>query len=236
MRGLSRIKRLVATIRLWPPRGCVRWGSLRRTSPISRVFGLDRGQAIDRFYIEKFLAGHSARIRGVVLEIGDDHYTKRFGGLRVTRSEVLHAVAGNPKATLIGDLQTGQGLPSGAFDCIILTQTLQFLYDITAAVQTLHRCLRPGGVVLATGTGISQLSRYDMDRWGEYWRFTSLSARRMFEEVFGPGAVRVKSYGNVLAATALLQGIAADELGPAELEVQDQDYEVVLAIEAIKRA
>jgi len=29
---------------------------------------------------------------------------------------VLHAVAGNPNATLVGDLQTGQGVPSEAFD------------------------------------------------------------------------------------------------------------------------
>lgn len=222
-------------LRLWPPHGCVRWGGLRRTSPVSRVFGLDRGQAIDRYYIENFLADHSVQIHGAVLEIGDDHYTKRFGGPKVTRSNVLHAIAGNPTATLIGDLQTGQGVPTEAFDCVVLTQTLQFLYDMKAAVQTLHRCLRPGGVVLATGTGISQLSRYDMDRWGEYWRFTSLSARCMFEEVFGPGAVTVKSYGNVLAATALLQGISADELEPSELDVPDQDYEVVITIEAVKR-
>ena len=236
MRGSWRIRRLLTAICLWPPHGCVRWGSLRRTSPISRIFGLDRGQAIDRYYIEKFLTARSDTIRGVVLEIGDDHYTKRFGGPQVTHSEVLHAIAGNPKATLIGDLQTGQGVPPEAFDCIILTQTLQFLYDIKAAVHTLHRCLRPGGAVLATGTGISQISRYDMDRWGDYWRFTSLSARRMFEEVFGSGAVTVKSYGNVLAAIALLQGISANELKSAELDVPDQDYEVVITIEAVKRA
>jgi SAM-dependent methyltransferase len=214
----------------------VRWGSLRRTSPISRVFGLDRGRSINRYYIDNFLMSRSAPIRGVVLEIGDDHYTKRFGGTRVTRSEVLHAVAGNPKATVVGDLQTGQGVPLEAFDCIILTQTLQFIYDIHAAVATLHRSLKPGGVILATGNGISQISRYDMDRWGDYWRFTSLSARQMFEGVFGVGSVTVKSYGNVLAATALLQGIAANELKASDLDVRDQDYEVLISIEAVKCA
>lgn len=74
-----------------------------------------------------------------------------------------------------------------------------------------------------------------MDRWGDFWRFTSLSARRMFEDVFSADAVTVKQYGNVLAATALLQGISANELNTAELDVQDQDYEVVITIEAIKR-
>ena len=234
MRGFSRIKRLLSTVCLWPPRGCVRWGSLRRTSPVSRIFGLDRGQAIDRYYIEKFLHSRSTQIRGVVLEIGNDNYTKLFGGTQVMRSEVLHAVAGNPKATLVGDLQTGHGIPTEAFDCIILTQTLQFIYDMPSAVRTLHQSLRPGGVILATGTGISQISRYDMDRWGEYWRFTSLSAHRMFEKVFGLGAVTVDSYGNVLAATALLQGIAANELNPSELDVIDKDYEVLITIEAVK--
>jgi len=135
---------------------------------------------------------------------------------------------------MIGDLQTGEGVPTETFDCMILTQTLQFIYDMRAAVQTLHRSLRPGGVVLVTGTGISQLSRYDMDRWGEYWRFTSLSAKRMFEEVFGPDAVTIRCYGNVLAATALLQGIAADELKNSELNVVDEDYEVVITIMAVK--
>lgn len=235
MRGIPRIQRMLKKVFLWPPRGFVRWGSLRRTEPVSRTFGLDRGQAVDRYYIEKFLQERSPLIQGVVLEIGDNLYTRSFGGPYVKRSEVLHAVAGNSKATIVGDLQTGEGLPAEAFDCVILTQTLQCIYDIRAAVQTVHSCLRPGGVVLATGTGISQISRYDIDRWGEYWRFTTLSAKRMFEDVFGSGTVTVKSYGNVLAATALLQGISANELKFTELNVNDKDYEVVIAIEAVKR-
>jgi len=219
---------------IWPPVGHVRWGDFRRARPVSSVFGLDRGIPLDRFYIEKFLAANSARISGVVLEIGGKSYTDRFGSNRVTRSEVLHAVAGNPNATLVGDLQTGQGIPVEAFDCMIITQTLQFIYDLQAAVRTLHRCLRPGGVVLATAAGISQISRYDMDRWGEYWRLTSLSARRIFEEVFGAGAVTVDAYGNVLTAIAMLEGISANELQPAELNAQDPDYEVIITIKAVK--
>lgn len=234
MRGLGRIRAALRIARLWPPRGCIRWGSLRRIEPVSRLFGLDRGQAVDRYYIEKFLSEHRRHIRGRTLEIGDDLYTKRFGGAAVTHSDVLHAIAGNSKATLIGDLQTGEGLPLSAFDCVILTQTLQFLYDIKASLRTLHRCLRQGGVALATGTCISQISRYDMDRWGDYWRFTSLTARRMFEEVFDASAVTIKSYGNVMAATAFIQGIAANELKTSELDVADQDYEVVITIKAVK--
>lgn len=218
----------------WPPVGFVSFGSLRRLQPVSRSFGFDRGLCIDRCYISQFLAKHAMDIRGHVLEVGDDAYTREFGGDHVTESDVLHAVEGNPKATIVADLTCAEHIPSDTFDCIIFTQTLQFIYDVRSAVQTLHRILKPGGVLLATFPGISQLSRYDMDRWGEYWRFTTLSARRLFEEVFPPDGVSVEAYGNVLAAIAFLHGLAADELRQEELHYRDPDYEVLITVRAVK--
>lgn len=215
--------------------GWINWGSLRRNEPISRVFGQDRGQCIDRHYIERFLSQHAADIRGHVLEIGDDSYTRRFGGARVAQSSVLHAEAGNPQATLVGDLETGDGVPSDTFDCVILTQTLQCMYDVRAAVKSVYRCLSPGGVVLASVPGISQISRYDIDRWGDFWRFTTLSAGRLFGDVFGQEQVEVASCGSVLTAIAHLHGIAAEELRPDELDHGDQDYQLLITIRAVKR-
>jgi hypothetical protein len=209
----------------------VRWGTLRRVAPISRRFGYDRGTPIDRFYIERFLARHAFDIRGRVLEIGDDAYTKHFGSDRVTRSDVLHAQAGTD-VTLVGDLATGAGIPDHVFDCIILTQTLPFIFDVRGAVASCMRSLSPGGVVLATLPGISQVSRYDMDRWGDFWRFTDLSARKIFSEQFGENAVRVECHGNVLAATGLLHGIAAEELSGDELAANDRDYQVLITVRA----
>ena len=144
----------------------IRWGSLRRLRSISNVFGFDRGQPIDRYYIEGFLTANASDIRGHVLEIGDDAYTQKFGRKRVTKSDVLHAVKGNPQATLVGDLATGKGIPEAAFDCMILTQTFHCIYDLKSAIANSYRALKPGGVLLATFPGISQISRYDMDRWG----------------------------------------------------------------------
>ena len=77
---------------------------------------------------------------------------------------------------------------------------------------TIYRILTPGGTLLATFPGISQISRYDMDRWGEYWRFTTLSARRLLEAYFPPSQVSVASFGNVLATVAFLHGLAAEDL------------------------
>jgi SAM-dependent methyltransferase len=210
------------------------WPNLRSLTPVSRLFGTDRGTPIDRYYIENFLATSAHLIRGRVMEVGDPTYTRQFGSDRVTHSDVLHAVAGNRKATLVGDLATGEGIPTAAFDCIILTQVLPFLMDVPGAVRTCARALKPGGVVLATVPGISQISRYDMDRWGDYWRFTSLSAQRLFDNAFPGGVVAVEPFGNVLIATAFLQGMALHEVTQDELDHRDADYEVIITIRATK--
>jgi SAM-dependent methyltransferase len=168
-----------------------------------------------------------------VLEMRDDGYTRKFGGDRVARADVLHPTPDNPRATIVADL-TKDALPADAFDCIILTQVLPFILDVPAAVRTLHRILRPGGIVLATMPGISQIIRYDMDRWGDYWRFTSLSARRIFEGAFPDGSLEVTAHGNVLAGTAFLQGLSSRELRPDELHHYDPDYEVIITVRAVK--
>jgi SAM-dependent methyltransferase len=218
----------------WQKPRPVRWGSVRRIMPISSVFGLDRGQPIDRYYIEDFLQRHSDDIRGRVLEIGDSDYTRKFGGDRVTRFDVLHAVSGNPQATIVGDLATGEGIPGNVFDCMILTQTFLFIYDVRAAVVNAYRALKTGGILLATFPGISQISRYDMDRWGDYWRFTDCSARRLFGDVFGLENVKVETFGNVLAACAFLHGLASHELKQKELDYHDPDYQLLITVRAVK--
>lgn len=218
----------------WPPAMAIRFGSLRRLAPVSRLFGFDRGLPIDRFYIERFLAAHATDIRGVALEVGDDRYVRRFGGDRVTRVHVTRIEPDPDRTILRADFEHADSLPPDTFDCIVLTQTLQFIFDVRAAVRTLHRALKPGGVVLATVPGISQISRFDMDRWGEHWRFTTLSARRIFEEAFDPSNVAVEAAGNVLAATAFLQGLAADELRREELNHVDDDYQLLITIRGAK--
>jgi hypothetical protein len=208
---------------------------LSELKPVSRTFGFDRGRPIDRHYIEKFLQERVTDIRGTVLEIGNREYTARFGGSAVARSEVLHAVPGNPSATIVGDLTTGVGIQEGVFDCMILTQTISCIYKTNVAIGNCFRGLKPGGVLLATVPGISQISRYDMDRWGDFWRFTDASALKLFEEAFGPGNVQIETHGNVLVACAFLHGLAVHEMKPSELDFHDPDYQLVICARAIKR-
>ena len=133
---------------------------------------------------------------------------------------------GNPDATIVADLAHADHLPSNVFDAIIFTQTLQVIYDIRTTIATLYRILKPGGVLLVTASGMAQLSLEDFDKWGEYWRFTSLSARLLFEEAFSAGNVTVRSYGNVLAAISFLEGLAVEDLKKKELDAVDRSYEV----------
>jgi SAM-dependent methyltransferase len=215
-----------------PPSGWVHLGNLRRVTPISRVFGFDRGRPVDRHYIEGFLETHAADVRGAVLEVGDRAYTLRFGGDRIERSDVLHARPGNAGATIVGDLSTGEGIPEARYDCVILTQVLPFVWDFRAALAHARGALKPGGVLLLTVPGFSQISRYDAERWGDFWRFTSMSMERLFAEVFPDERVTIEVFGNVLAATAFLHGLAAEELSPEELDHRDPDFEVTIAVRA----
>ena len=216
-----------------PPVGRVRFGDLRRTVPVTRDWGLGRGLPVDRYYIDRFLAAHAEDIRGRVVEVGDDRYTRRFGGLAVTSSDVLNVAPGHPQTTIVADLSRPGDGPDERFDCVIIAQTLQLIADLDTAVRTLHRMLRPGGVVLATLPGISQTHHED---WGGYWRwnFTALSARTLFESAFAPEDVTVETRGNVLAAIAFLQGLAAEDLRPDELDHEDRDYQVSILVRAKK--
>jgi len=213
------------------PLGAVHFGDLKRLSPIGRDFGYDRGTPVDRYYIESFLARHAVDIRGRVLELANNEYTRRFGGVRVEQSDVLSLKADNPNATIVGDLAVAGTLPVAAFDCIIFTQALQYIYDLHAAMAMLHRALRSDGVLLATVPGVTQV-----DVWPWYWSFTEASLQRLLADQFGAINVVAEGHGNVFAATTLLYGIAVQELSTADLDVNDPAYPVTIAARAVKRA
>ena len=200
--------------------------------PVSGHFGFDRGEPIDRYYIEEFLAAHAKDIQGHVLEVGSDSYTRKFGRNRVIKSDVLHVVPGNPKATVVGDLACADQIPANEFDCIVLTQTLQMIYDVRAAIRHIHRILKPGGVMLVTSHGISKLDLANDYR--DQWHLTSHSARKLFAEVFPGDCFEVQAHGNVLVAIASLHGLGQRELRRAELDYVDPAYEVLITVRAMK--
>jgi SAM-dependent methyltransferase len=216
------------------PLGQVNMGDLARTRPVGEHFGFDRGTPVDRHYIESFLAAHASCIRGRVLEIGDDGYSRRFGR-GITQQDVLHVTPDHPGATIIGDLSQAGLLPDASFDCQIITQTLQCIYDAAAAISHLKRSLAPDGVLLATLPGVSSVDRGEWkDSW--FWSFSEPSARRLFEDQFGAANVEIGVHGNVYAATCFLHGLAAEEVDKGMLEDGDAAYPVVITIKARRDA
>jgi SAM-dependent methyltransferase len=208
-------------------------GTIRRTTPLSDHWGRDRGTPLDRYYIEHFLAGASNVIRGGVLEVMNADYTRRFG-TAVERSDVLDIDPANPAATIVADLANADDIPSETFDCFILTQTLQYIYDIRSAVGHAHRILRPGGTLLCTVPTVSRIARRQLQ--SEYWRFTEAACSRLFGDVFAGGVVEVRSHGNVLTAVAFLVGMAREELSSRELDRDDPFFPVIVTVQARKAA
>lgn len=208
------------------------WIKVLGLSPNNRTFGFSRGTPIDRYYIENWLEKNKYMIYGDVLEIAEDTYTKKYGQDRVKKSYMLHVAEDKPPY-IKGNFETGEGIKEESVDCIILTQTIPFIFDIQSAMTNIYKMLTKNGRCIITVSGISQISRYDMDRWGEYWRFTNLSLRNVAEKA-GFDVVEMQNYGNVKIATAMLYGLAAEELDKKELNYIDDDYQVIICATLIK--
>lgn len=211
---------------------CGRWLLSGRMQPVSTHWGYDRGTPVDRWYIERWLSGQAGDIRGSVLEAMDSRYTDRFG-TGVTEHHVLDIDPSNRDATLVADLQHSDALPSEAFDCIVLTQTLQYVYDLPAAVASIHQALRPGGVCLATVPLVSRLDPA-VPPGTEFWRMTAAACARVFGERFGLANAQVSEYGNVRASSAFLLGLAAEELSARELETSDKYFPLLTTVRAVR--
>lgn len=217
-----------------PPVGKINLGDLRRVTPFSTTFGMERGGAIDRYYIERFVGENVELIQGRVLEIRDNFYTTHFGKTHVTQSDVLDIDSDNKQATIIGDLNEPLDIPDHTFDCIIFTQTLQYIFRTDTALTTLYRILKPGGVLLITVPGIGQIGTHEHERKNYLWSFTNNSLQKLLSMVFPTDSFTVNTYGNVFVATAFLYGMGLSEITSDELSFTDPYYQVVISAKAVK--
>ena len=210
------------------------WKNLRRLDPISDVFGYDRAdQSVYRYYIDKFVHRHSNKISGNVLEVGDRVYMNRYPQ-HINKSTIIHYQEKKGENSFVGDLTQLEDLPADEFNCFVCTQTFNFIYDFEAAIRGSHYLLRKDGYLLATVSGIQQISKYDASRWGDYWRFTQQACLKSFSGVFGEENVEVASYGNVFTCVAGLEGLSSSELTVEELDYHDPSYEMIIGICARK--
>jgi SAM-dependent methyltransferase len=155
-----------------------------------------------------------------------------FTVARITRQDILHIDPSNAAATIVGDLAEPGLLPPRTFDCIILTQTLQYVFDFHIAVDQVHGALRPGGVLLVTVPGVAPISP---DEWEDsyYWRFTEPSLKRLLIDRFDAAQVATSPFGNFYAATAFLRGAAVEEIKESELQAVMPEYAIIIAARAV---
>ena len=203
-----------------------------RTEPLCRNFGVERGKPLDRYYIEKFLNSRSALIRGSILEISENTYTRKYGS-DVSKSTVLTFDKTASAPSIYGDLTNQCTLPAEKFDCFIATQTLNFIRDVDMAVANAAHLLVSGGVFLGTVAALSPVSRFDYERWGDYWRFTDMGIKVLLEKHFS--GVKIYPYGNFSAARYFLDGVVLEDIPSKEiLDKKDEDFSIVIGFEAYK--
>lgn len=197
---------------------------------ISNDFGFSRGTPIDRHYIHNFFCENASFVTGCCLEFGDSTYMDKYG-IDVTK-KVTFNYSDAPFSSgrsIAGDIAKPNSLPSEEFDCIVCVNVLNFIYDLSAATLGLRRMLKQNGKLLLTLAGVSShVSRYDMNRWGDYWRLTDKAAIKLLEDSgFTIEAMRV--YGNPYACTAQLNGFSTEDVVQSELFPSHPDYQLVLA-------
>jgi hypothetical protein len=189
------------------------------------MYGFDRGTPIDRYYVDKFFTARRHRISGRVLEIQTTDHITRYGS-DVIAADTLDI---NPSfhPTYCCDLANAAIVSTGAYDCFLLPNTLSFVRDLDAALREARRIVRPGGAILATVPAFVPLTP-DVE---DYWHHSAEGWRIVAARVWPDCETRVESHGNCLAAAAAMYGVAVEELTPAELDVTDARYPVLVSID-----
>lgn len=192
--------------------------------PISRNYGSEFGKPIDRYYIEKFLENNRIYIKGDVIEIEDTRYTKRYGhSLKSCSALHVEEMAG----CLKGNLETGEGIEEGMADCLICTQTLQYIFHPENAAKNIWKMLKTGGTALITMPFLCQYFE-GAHSWNDYWRATPQCLRKILAEAFGEENVEAGSSGNVKTAVGFLYGLCYDDMNESDLEYNDKEYPVTV--------
>ncbi|HYT93002.1 MAG TPA: methyltransferase domain-containing protein [Gemmataceae bacterium] len=208
----------------------------KRLRPISVMAGIDRGRPIDRYFIEKFLDARQHLVRGHCLEIKDNAYTVRFGGSKVTKSDILDINRENKEATIYGDLKNLSMIADETYDCFILTQVLQYVDDLDRALSECVRILKPGGALLVTVPSLGKLDGQEDNVIGHYWRLTPDSARYLFRKHFPAENLEIQGWGNILVGLSFWIGLACEEMSRKKLDYYDPSFACGVSIQAIKPA
>jgi SAM-dependent methyltransferase len=198
---------------------------------LSDCYGYDRGTPADRPYIDAFLTARQDTIRGDGAEVKDSAYLARYGARRLHSITIIDINPANAAATLHADLAAPRSLPAGAFDVIILTQTLQLLASPATALANCGRALRPGGTLLLTVPCLGRISPSAVTQ--DRWRYTPSGLATLLTA--WPGPVEVTGHGNAATCVAAILGAAREDL-PDGTDLSDDPRFPLIACAAATKA
>jgi len=213
---------------------------LRRLQPFGN--GAPRGEAIVRWYWERFLESHRADIRGNCLELGSQVTTRRLGGSAVTERSALDLSRHDPEVTVIADLSRADGIAGDGYDCFIIPFTMHLIYDVEAALYHSLRLLRPGGVLLVNFPCVDYYFHGGLDMGTGrplfvFWWFTPIQVENLFKRVgLGRADYEMHIDGNLFARVAYQMNMPAEELSSEELNHVDVGHPLLISVRAVRPA
>ncbi len=206
-----------------------------RVTPMNDSFGYRRGTPIDRYYIQNAIKEYSKEIKGSVLEVGGNDYTMLYSNTSLKDSHILNYTHMDGNNVIVGDLTKHDSLKEQKFDTFICTQTLNFIYDFESAISTSYELLNNGGYFIGTVASVSNISKYDNDRWGDYWRFTEKGIKKALDNSQFQ-VIDLSGFGNVLAAKSMFDGCVIEDFKNLQLlDHVDPAYPVIISFLCFKK-
>ncbi len=117
-------------------------------------------------------------------------------------------------------------------DWVVLDRALQWVPDMTEALETVVGRLRPEAALVTFFTG---MARAEPENRAPLWTVAPYAARRLHEVRPELERVEVEQYGNVTLALAWIYRLPATDLTERELAAVDPAYPVLVAVTASKR-
>jgi hypothetical protein len=212
----GRIRRLLRTV----PMGAVDLGQVPALAAAGETPVVD-GLSPARWLTQRLLA---ERLAGLPPE-----RCRVVGPGRLVADDTLpFAVAQQPLPAGNGGAAEG----FGDLDCLVVGDALAAEDDPPAWLGRLVAGLGPGTQRLLVVLPGTALMPDDAASCPRRWLFSDASGVVMARQVFGERPATVRTFGNALAASSELLGLAADRLWPDELAADDPQYPLVVAIEA----
>ena len=202
--------------------------TLKSIKIYSEKFGFDRGTPIDRYYINTFL--ENLKLENSFnrsLEFGEIHYSDRF---KVKEKYFLSHPAYETRAIsskqISFDLNSAHNYDGIKFDLILSTNVINFTKNPFVSIKHHMDMLNSGGTLVLTASASMPISKFDAERWGDYWRIAPDGLNQLLRTL--NCEYDIHSFGSFVTSIAFLCGLSAEEVDPLDLNENDDRYPIIV--------